>query len=79
MNRLNLLESIFIYEYMSSCTVVDEWLSSVADPVNKKIRIPNRSWTDGVYYWSEMTTHFVKEYRILLPSNFIYHIYEKRK
>jgi hypothetical protein len=63
-----------IVAYLSSCTLIDDWLSSVPDPINMSVKIPNRSWTDGVYYWDEMLIHFVSCYRVRLPDDFILHI-----
>lgn len=74
MNVLPDTDVDIIVNYLSSCTVVDEWLSAVPDPIDMSIKVPNRYWTDGTYYWDEMLIHLVQSYKIKLPSDFILHI-----
>jgi hypothetical protein len=77
MNALSDSDVEFIVSYLSSCTVVEEWLSAVPDPIDRSVKVPNRSWTDGTYYWDEMLIHFIRSYKIKLPKDFVEHIKKK--
>ena len=74
MNAISDSDVDIIVNYLNSCVMVDEWLSAIPDPINKSVKIPNRSWTDGTYYWDEMLIHFVRHYKARLPRDFIAHI-----
>jgi len=79
MNFLSDEDCKIITNYLTTCTLVDEWLSAIPDPINKSKKIPNRSWTDGTYYWDEMLIHFVRTYKVKLPDNFFTHIMNEYK
>ena len=60
--------------YMESCAVIDEWLSNIEDPVSGQFTIPSRTWSDGEYVWDSSHIHYVKNYRVRLPGEFLDHI-----
>ncbi|MBC3911561.1 hypothetical protein [Undibacterium umbellatum] len=63
-----------IANYMESCTVIDEWLSNIRDPITKQFSIPSKTWSDGVYVWDSSHIHYVKNYRVRLPGQFVDHV-----
>jgi hypothetical protein len=67
-------EALLISDYMSSCVVIDEWLSNVKDALTNKLEVPSKTWCDGVYVWDSLHIHYVKKYRARLPLEFVVHV-----
>ncbi|MES9906172.1 MAG: hypothetical protein ABW168_26270 [Sedimenticola sp.] len=67
-------EALLISNYMSSCVVIDEWLSNVKDALTNKLEVPSKTWSDGVYVWDSLHIHYVKKYRARLPLEFVGHV-----
>lgn len=63
-----------ISAYMESCVVIDEWLSSIKNPINGRLEIPSKTWSDGEYAWDSSHIHYVKNYRARLPNEFFEHV-----
>lgn len=42
-------EANLVSNYMSSCLVIDDWLSNVKDALTNKLEIPAKIWSDGEY------------------------------
>lgn len=72
--RLSVEDALSISGYMSSCIVIDEWLSNVKDALTNKLVVPSKTWSDGIYVWDSSHIHYVKEYRARLPLEFIAHV-----
>ncbi len=77
--KLSPCESEIIAQYMSNCTVLEEWLSNRSSPIDKNDSIRSCDWTDGVYYWDELTRHCIQKYRIRLPNDFKKHVHQQIK
>jgi len=60
--------------YMESCTVIDQWLSNIRDPMTNQLSIPSKTWSDGVYVWDSSHIEYVKKYRVRLPEEFVEHV-----
>ncbi len=71
--------SITISEYMSSCIVIDDWLSNIKDVLTNKFVIPSKSFSDGVYVWDASHIHYLRNYRARLPKEFISHVKKQIK
>ena len=67
-------EAELLASYMMSCAVIDEWLSNILDPLSKKLVIPSKTWSDGVYVWDSSHIYYVKKYQARLPKEFIDHV-----
>lgn len=67
-------EALLISNYMSSCIVIDEWLSNVKDALTNKLEVPAKTWCDGTYIWDSLHIHYVKKYHVRLPIDFVTHV-----
>ncbi|SHO57666.1 hypothetical protein [Vibrio quintilis] len=76
-NVLSKKESAIVTNYMSSCLIIDQWLSNGMDILTREYVIPTQLWSDGIYVWNESHIYYVRKYRAKLPSAFISHIYEQ--
>jgi hypothetical protein len=66
-----------VSEYMESCVVIDEWLSNIKDPISGQLSIPSKTWSDGDYVWDSSHIHYLKNYRVRLPEEFVRHVKSK--
>ncbi len=74
LNILNKKEALLVANYMSSCVVIDEWLSNVKDVLTNELVIPSKTWSDGEYVWDSSHIYYVQQYRARLPSAFLAHV-----
>lgn len=74
MEVLSETDSRLLSHYMSSCVVIDEWLSNIKDPVINRLTISSKTWSDGMYVWDSTHIHYVRIYRARLPEDFIWHV-----
>ncbi len=74
LNVLNKREALLVAGYMSSCVVIDEWLSNIKDALTNEHVIPSKTWSDGKYAWHSSHIHYVKQYRARLPLEFLAHV-----
>jgi hypothetical protein len=74
MNALTPEDAKIIFDYMESCVVIMQFLSNVQDPISGRFSIPSRTWSDGVYIWESNHSHYVRDYRVRLPKDFVDHV-----
>lgn len=63
-----------ISDYMGSCVVINAWLSNIVDPITNRATIPCKLWSDGAYVWDSCHIHYVKNYCVRLPDEFVDHV-----
>lgn len=74
MNVLTAEDARMIFAYMESCAVVMQFLSNLRDPITGRFSIPANTWSDGAYIWASNHSHYVKDYRVRLPEDFVDHV-----
>ncbi|WP_284196097.1 hypothetical protein [Chitinimonas prasina] len=74
LNFLSTEDAQVISAYMESCVVIDEWLSNIKDPISGRLDIPSKTWSDGQFVWDSSHIHYVRKYRVRLPSVFVEHV-----
>lgn len=73
-SKVNEADAKAISEYMESCVVIDEWLSNIKDLISGQFYIPSRTWFDGEYIWDSSHIHYLRNYRVRLPQEFVSHV-----
>jgi hypothetical protein len=63
-----------ISRYMESCAVINKWLSNIRDPITGRLTVPSKTWSDGEYVWDSSHIHYVKNYRVRVPTEFVDHV-----
>lgn len=63
-----------ICEYMKNAKVLIEFISPTPDPYNPEVLVRNVIYSDGYYVWDGIVLHWVENYRVRLPNEFLEHV-----
>lgn len=72
-------KAMSIVRYLSSGIPVFDVMEATEDPLNSSVRIPGGPSliSDGTWVWRRDLEHFVSNYRVSLPDEFVAHACER--
>lgn len=75
-NKLTLSEAAEISKYMESAPLIVAWMGSIEDPFDSTKNVGTGEYSDGVYAWEDLDIHYVKNYKVRMPKEFMEHIFQ---
>ena len=78
-NKLSSADADTVYKYLINGIEVIEFLSPELDIIDSKVNVCTKVFTDGCYLWTMMIPHLVKNYKVSLPEEFMYHLRKQNK